>query len=1094
MLRSTPGVLTLLAQFKESLIESVVDLDDYWARTPRRYYDGDPESLSSDNRIETALEATRPRRQSTMLEANGSIKTTLMPFQKKALAWMVTKEVHVRDDEGALLPHWIRLRSKKIAPGKPGDKRARVETERSVNEFFMDTTTGTLSRRRFTSRQSEPGGCLCDAMGLGKSLTTLSLIATHPRPPSYVDQSRSAQIASGLAENLRPFVSTSTLLVVPSSLVHQWYSEIRKHLAVEASEKHTGYVRRYQRDVSIPWTANDERLEIRTRAKDLLTGEGQAVVVLATYEDLRVELRISKRSKRAISPLLDIHWWRVVLDEAQLVSTSNGSAAEMVNCLWRTNGWIITSTPFNSSIRDMHGLLTFLDSDFASRKLFDELIAVPFAEGDAVGMERAHGVLKRIMWRHRKEHVEDELCLPPSTMQTLLLEKSGLEKSLYDREYKHMLDIVISAVGLGRSLTKKQQDRLLSLRRLISHPQLASSLGYGGPGALRTTFANLFADLIFRNQGELHGAHMEFITVVIKLAAGERFRLEEKVAAMWKGGTLRITKAVLKEKLLVAREYARQGAAREVAFQSEATLQGRSREGTQGHHEGERCELARQNGETEKGGAPADVPATASEHTIESPRTSAPISMRFEEALHWIEGLLSSKADLTLPTGAVDPERLTNLFFERRVVEADSVDIDDARFHPILLDAGDEEEEVEESAPAPEAVLLKNRFRGTSRRSVKKVWYYHPRRKLQSLCRDVPPLEDRITRLQGEGNYLGNRIREELGEERARLVMKDGFDALKAGSGAAERKSESQCLLCLDQIDTPGILPCLHSACFACLIDCAKRIGLGGKTPCPMCRQPFEKREIIEVLPAMAESDHANEYGVKITGLIAHIRTHLEVDAHCKIVIFSAWSTYLGYVAEALNSLSKPIRSVAFSGKDQSSALQAFQADDEVRIILVPMKMAEGAAGLTLNTASLAYLLEPSLDSALEDQALGRLNRIGQKAEKTTYFRVLVKNTIGAWPAMRANAYRARLTFSLCNCLWTEPALVQVAERRLKERTDSEADTRHHDSLSVAELAFVFGLDVGEEKARKKEEMRSRPLRRAARQSDVVEAEDLDAM
>ena len=174
--------------------------------------------------------------------------------------------------------------------------------------------------------------------------------------------------------------------------------------------------------------------------------------------------------------------------------------------------------------------------------------------------------------------------------------------------------------------------------------------------------------------------------------------------------------------------------------------------------------------------------------------------------------------------------------------------------------------------------------------------------------------------------------------------------------------------------------------------------------------------------------------------------------------------------------------------------MQAFQADDEVRIILVPMKMAEGAAGLTLNTASLAYLLEPSLDSALEDQALGRLNRIGQKAERTTYFRVLVKNTIGAWPAMRASGYRARLTFSICNCLWTEPALVQVAERRLKERTDSEADTRHHDSLSVAELAFVFGLDVGEEKARKKEEMRSRPLRRAARQSDAEEAEDVDAL
>jgi hypothetical protein len=59
-----------------------------------------------------------------------------------------------------------------------------------------------------------------------------------------------------------------------------------------------------------------------------------------------------------------------------------------------------------------------------------------------------------------------------------------------------------------------------------------------------------------------------------------------------------------------------------------------------------------------------------------------------------------------------------------------------------------------------------------------------------------------------------------------------------------------------------------------------------------------------------------------------------------------------------------------------------------------------------------------------------------------------------------------------------EPALVEMAERRLQKQTDKEADTRHYDTLSVEELAFVFGLNVDEEKARKKMEMDNTPRRR----------------
>jgi hypothetical protein len=61
-----------------------------------------------------------------------------------------------------------------------------------------------------------------------------------------------------------------------------------------------------------------------------------------------------------------------------------------------------------------------------------------------------------------------------------------------------------------------------------------------------------------------------------------------------------------------------------------------------------------------------------------------------------------------------------------------------------------------------------------------------------------------------------------------------------------------------------------------------------------------------------------------------------------------------------------------------------------------------------------------------------------------------------------------------------EPALVEIAERRLAELKDKDADARHHDTLTIEELAFVFNLNLKEEKAKRKLEQQSRAARAAA--------------
>ena len=53
------------------------------------------------------------------------------------------------------------------------------------------------------------------------------------------------------------------------------------------------------------------------------------------------------------SPLLRWGFWRLVLDEAQLVANSNSVAAVTVSQLWRRHAWVVTGTPVTSRIDEL---------------------------------------------------------------------------------------------------------------------------------------------------------------------------------------------------------------------------------------------------------------------------------------------------------------------------------------------------------------------------------------------------------------------------------------------------------------------------------------------------------------------------------------------------------------------------------------------------------------------------------------------------------------------------------------------------------------------------------------------------------------------
>ena len=57
------------------------------------------------------------------------------------------------------------------------------------------------------------------------------------------------------------------------------------------------------------------------------------------------------RCSRCSTPLVRYGFWRIMLDEAQIVCTSNSAAAVMASQLWRRHAWVVTgAAPLHSAL------------------------------------------------------------------------------------------------------------------------------------------------------------------------------------------------------------------------------------------------------------------------------------------------------------------------------------------------------------------------------------------------------------------------------------------------------------------------------------------------------------------------------------------------------------------------------------------------------------------------------------------------------------------------------------------------------------------------------------------------------------------------
>ena len=129
------------------------------------------------------------------------------------------------------------------------------------------------------------------------------------------------------------------------------------------------------------------------------------------------------------APLPCVQWWRICLDEAQMIECTTTRTAEMALRLSSVHKWCVTGTPIEKSLNDVQGLLHFLQCDpYSVAHWWKEVLYNPYCRGLKGPLER---MLSKILWPTAKKDVLHQIDIPPQKQETHFLNFSPVEEHFY---------------------------------------------------------------------------------------------------------------------------------------------------------------------------------------------------------------------------------------------------------------------------------------------------------------------------------------------------------------------------------------------------------------------------------------------------------------------------------------------------------------------------------------------------------------------------------------------------------------------------------------------------------------------------------------
>uniref|UniRef100_A0A0N4Z1Y8 Helicase ATP-binding domain-containing protein n=1 Tax=Parastrongyloides trichosuri TaxID=131310 RepID=A0A0N4Z1Y8_PARTI len=289
----------------------------------------------------------------------------------------------------------------------------------------------------YTLFKRHVNGILADEMGLGKTLQTISLLAY-------------------LVEKER--IWRPHLIIVPTSVILNWDMEFKKWCPNFKTLVYHGPASR-RNELRKGWTKDDS-----------------FDVVITSYKIITNDIKAFRKRK----------WQYLILDEAHTIKNFKTQAWQKLVSLKSMNRLLLTGTPLQNDLMELHSLLKFLmPTIFTSQSDFKEVFNDPLVDfaggaGDSnpelVG--KLHDILRPFLLRRLKKDVEKQLPTKKEVVVRCSLAKR--QRSLYD-DFICRRDVQQS---LASGSIFNVLNITMQLRKVCNHPNLHETRSVESPVVL----------------------------------------------------------------------------------------------------------------------------------------------------------------------------------------------------------------------------------------------------------------------------------------------------------------------------------------------------------------------------------------------------------------------------------------------------------------------------------------------------------------------------------------------------------------------------------------------------------------------------------
>ncbi|GAA0104481.1 hypothetical protein UT300013_11030 [Paraclostridium sordellii] len=249
------------------------------------------------------------------------------------------------------------------------------------------------------------GGILADEMGLGKTLQTIAFIRGN--------------------EN------SKTMIITPTSLIHNWKSEFNK----------------FTPSIKVGIIHGDKSLR-----ENVIENYKSYDVIITTYSTIRNDLELYK----------DINFDYLIIDEAQNIKNPETISSKAVKSINSKAKFALTGTPIENNLLELWSIFDFIMSGY----LYDK---VKF-QNEFIINENTNELKKLIkpfiLRRTKKEVIEE---LPDKIEKKFIVELNKEQKQIYDIYNKSVLEKLKNNKGKSDKITIFSY--LTKLRQLCLHPK-----------------------------------------------------------------------------------------------------------------------------------------------------------------------------------------------------------------------------------------------------------------------------------------------------------------------------------------------------------------------------------------------------------------------------------------------------------------------------------------------------------------------------------------------------------------------------------------------------------------------------------------------